>query len=62
MENVSVVSGLVESLHRLSYPAGRATLTALVPLLRLARSLRDPLILVLRKSLFARSQDARQVL
>ncbi len=61
MENVGVVGGLVESLHRLSYPAGRATLAALAPLLRLARSLRDPLILVLRKSLFARSQEARQV-
>ena len=61
MENVNVVSGLIDSLHRLSYQAGRAALAALAPLLRLARSLRDPLILVLRKSLFARSQEARQV-
>ena len=57
MENVNVVSGLIDSLHRLSYQAGRAALAALAPLLRLARSLRDPLILFLRKSLFARSQE-----
>ena len=44
-------------------PLGKVTprLAALGPLLRLARSLRDPLILVLRKALFARSQETRQV-
>ena len=61
MENAGVVSGLIDSLHRVSYPAGRRALAALGPLLRLARSLRDPLILVLRKALFARSQETRQV-
>eukprot|EP00092_Neocalanus_flemingeri_P013422 GFUD01014471.1.p1 GENE.GFUD01014471.1~~GFUD01014471.1.p1 ORF type:complete len:1306 (+),score=525.63 GFUD01014471.1:564-3920(+) len=61
MEKPGVVSELVENLQRLSYPSARRTLSALLPLVRFSRSLRDSLILILRKALFSRSVHTRQV-
>ena len=46
---------------RLGHIAGRRTLNALIPLLKVNRSLRNPLILVLRKALFSRNIQTRQV-
>lgn len=59
--NGVVITNLIENIHRLSYTAGRRTLAALIPLMKINRSLRNPLILVLRKALFSRNIHTRQV-
>jgi len=61
MEQPKVVSELVENLQRLSYSTARRTLSGLLPLVRFSRALRDSIILVLRKALFSRSVQTRQV-
>ena len=61
MERPNVVTELVENLQRLSYPAARRTLSGLLPLVRFSRSLRDSIILVLRKALFSQSVQTRKI-
>ena len=61
MEQPKIVSELVENIQRLSYPTARRTLSGLLPLVRFSRALRDSIILVLRKALFSRSVQTRQV-
>lgn len=60
MEQPGLLADLVEHLQTLSYFTARRVLTAIMPLVRLKRALRDSVILVLRKALFSRSVAARQ--
>jgi hypothetical protein len=54
------VTDLLDEVSELSVPSARAVLSALMPLVKLVRSVRDTTILVLRKSLFARSTESKQ--
>jgi len=60
-DNGTLIVNFINNFHRLTYTAGRASFNALVPLLKLNRSLRNPLIVVLRKALFSKNVDTRKV-
>ena len=57
----SVISSLVDCLGDLGVHAARAVLVAVMPLMKPQRSTRDAVMLVLRKSLFARSTESNLV-
>jgi len=59
--NTAYIINFINNIHRMSYTAGRASLNGLMPLLKLNRTLRNPLILVLRKALFSKNLHTRQV-
>ena len=53
MERSQCLTHLMDNLSRLSYNIARRSLLALLPLFKMSRSIRDSLILVLRKLLFS---------
>ena len=53
MERSQCLTHLMDNLARLSYNIARRSLLALLPLFKMSRSIRDSLILVLRKLLFS---------
>ena len=53
MERSQCLNHLMDNLSRLSYNIARRSLLALLPLFKMSRSIRDSLILVLRKLLFS---------
>ncbi len=63
MEHPTLLTGLVEKMacSVSSTDASRCLTAALMPAVRANRSLRDCAILALRKALFDRSQEAKQV-
>ena len=60
MEQPTLMSDLVENLPSLDHFTARRALTAIMPLVKLNKSLRDSVILVLRKALFSRAVASRQ--
>ncbi|XP_060518299.1 Fanconi anemia group I protein isoform X2 [Cylas formicarius] len=60
MENQSSIVELTESLVQIPGNVGNQLLDALIPLARVLPSIRDQLILVLRKALYSRSVETRQ--
>ncbi|KAL3863875.1 hypothetical protein ACJMK2_005602 [Sinanodonta woodiana] len=61
LESTIKVREMFDYLSYLSPMAAEGLLTAIQPLLKLSVSLRDSLILVLRKSMFSRQLDARKI-
>ena len=60
MEQPRLMTDLVENLPSLDHFTARKALTAIMPLVYLNRTLRDSVILVLRKALFSRAVASRQ--
>ena len=60
-ENPTLLHELVEQLCTLGVVGARRVMTALLPIIKLNRTLKDSTILVLRKALFARSTEAKQI-
>ncbi|KAK3595809.1 hypothetical protein CHS0354_014625 [Potamilus streckersoni] len=61
LESTTKMHGMFDYLSYLSPMSAEGLLTAIQPLLKLSVSLRDSLILVLRKSMFSRQLDARKI-
>jgi len=59
--NGTAIANLVENLNRMpSHTTGRSILSALVPIIKVNRSLKNPLILVLRKLMYSKSIENRE--
>ncbi|XP_018318528.1 Fanconi anemia group I protein [Agrilus planipennis] len=61
LENQSCVVELMERLVQVTYPTANALLDALLPIMKLSPTMRDHLILILKKALYSRKADTRRV-
>jgi Fanconi anemia group I protein len=61
MENPALLGDLVEQVCSMSVSGAKRVLLAMQPIIKTNRSLRDSTILALRKALFARSAETKQI-